>query len=378
MALPMSCRNAARVATVRVEAELLGHDAGQERDFLRVVQDVLAVAGAELQPPHQAQHLGVQVVEAELEGGRFSLAADRLLHLGLDLLDDLFDAGRVDAAVGDQPLDRLAGDLAAQRIEARKDDRARRVVDDQLDAGRGLERADVAPLAADDPPFRSSLGRSTTETVVSMACSAALRWMASAMICWARAAAVSRASVSSRLTRLAASRRASPSSCFSSSSRASSALSPATRCSSRCRSATSCSARAALAAAACFAARRPGASRRAEVLLEPIGGGEPVGERAGLVGERLLEREDLLAPVAQLVLGLGGDLRAPFRAPRRGFLAQRARRRAPPASGRVWVLTSVCSSRRLMSARASSGLALLVGAGLRANSRARRSRRARE
>ena len=31
-------------------------------------------------------------------------------------------------------------------------------------------------------PFRSSLGRSTTETVVSMACSAALRWMASVMI----------------------------------------------------------------------------------------------------------------------------------------------------------------------------------------------------
>ena len=58
-------------------------------------------------------------------------------------------------------------------------------------------------------PFRSSLGRSTTETVVSMVCSAALRWMASATICWARTAAVSRASVSSRLTRLAASRRAS-------------------------------------------------------------------------------------------------------------------------------------------------------------------------
>ena len=62
-------------------------------------------------------------------------------------------------------------------------------------------------------PFMSSLGRSTTETVVSMACSAALRWMASAMICCARAAAVSRASASSRFTRLAASRRASASIC---------------------------------------------------------------------------------------------------------------------------------------------------------------------
>ena len=59
---------------VAVEAELLGHDAGEERDFLRVVEDVLAVAGAELQPSHQAQDLGVQVVEAELEGGRLALA----------------------------------------------------------------------------------------------------------------------------------------------------------------------------------------------------------------------------------------------------------------------------------------------------------------
>ena len=42
-------------------------------------------------------------------------------------------------------------------------------------------------------PFRSSLGRSTTETVVSMACSAALRWMASVMICCARSPRRSRA-----------------------------------------------------------------------------------------------------------------------------------------------------------------------------------------
>jgi hypothetical protein len=32
-------------------------------------------------------------------------------------------------------------------------------------------------------PFRSSLGRSTTDTVVSIACSAALRWIASVIIC---------------------------------------------------------------------------------------------------------------------------------------------------------------------------------------------------
>ena len=56
----------------------------------------------------------------------------------------------MDAAVRDEALDRLARDLAAERVEAREDDRARRVVHDELDAGRELERADVASLASDD------------------------------------------------------------------------------------------------------------------------------------------------------------------------------------------------------------------------------------
>jgi hypothetical protein len=110
---------------VGVEPELLRHDAGQERDFLRVVQDVLAVAGAELEAPHQPQHLGMEIVEPELEGGRLAL---RRTVSSMSLLTfsttSSMRAG-VNAAVADQPLDRLAGDLAAQRIEARKDDRAR-------------------------------------------------------------------------------------------------------------------------------------------------------------------------------------------------------------------------------------------------------------
>ena len=43
------------------------------------------------------------------------------------------------------------GDLAADRVEAGEDHRLGRVVDDQVDAGRLLEGADVAALAADDP-----------------------------------------------------------------------------------------------------------------------------------------------------------------------------------------------------------------------------------
>ena len=47
----------------------------------------------------------------------------------------------------------IRADLAAQRVERREYDRVRRVVDDEVDAGEVLERADVPALAADDPPL---------------------------------------------------------------------------------------------------------------------------------------------------------------------------------------------------------------------------------
>src|SRR5262245_3261153 len=135
---------------VRVEADLLRHDAGEARDFGGVREHVLAVAGAELQAAHQPQDVGMQIVQPELEGDRGAFLAHLLVGFVLHLLHDLLDAGRVNAAVGDEPLDRLLGDLAAVRIETGEDDRTRRVVDDQVDPGGELEGADVAALASDD------------------------------------------------------------------------------------------------------------------------------------------------------------------------------------------------------------------------------------
>ena len=69
----------------------------------------------------------------------------------LGLGDDLLDARRDGCArPGPASSSASARDLAAHRVEAAQDDRLGRVVDDQVDAGRLLERADVAALAADD------------------------------------------------------------------------------------------------------------------------------------------------------------------------------------------------------------------------------------
>ena len=50
------------------------------------------------------------------------------------------------------------GDLAPDAVEPRNDDNPGRVVDDDVDAGRLLEGANVPPLAADDSPFHVVVG----------------------------------------------------------------------------------------------------------------------------------------------------------------------------------------------------------------------------
>ena len=92
----------------------------------------------------------MDVGDAEREGSGFAFLEELLIELLPDLLDQLLDAGRMDAAVLHEALERDAGDLAADRIEAGEDDRFRRVVDDEVDAGGQLQRADVASFAADD------------------------------------------------------------------------------------------------------------------------------------------------------------------------------------------------------------------------------------
>ena len=141
-----------------VGLELGRHGAGEEGDLPAVLEDVLAVGGAVAQAAEELDQLRVHAGDAQLEQRRLPLLEDLLLELRLDLLDDLLDARRMDAAVDDQPLEGDPGHLAAERIEAGEDDRLGGVVDDQVDPRRHLEGADVAPLAADDPPLHLVVG----------------------------------------------------------------------------------------------------------------------------------------------------------------------------------------------------------------------------
>ena len=131
-------------------AELVGHHRRQVGALDRVGEHVLAVAGAELQAAEEAHQLGVEAADVGVEAGLLARLDHVALELGLGLVVGLLDPRRVDAPVLQQLLERHAGDLAPHAVEAGQDHRVRRVVDDEVDAGEVLERADVAPLAADD------------------------------------------------------------------------------------------------------------------------------------------------------------------------------------------------------------------------------------
>ena len=157
-------------------------------------------------------------------------------------------------------------------------------------------------------PFRSSLGRSTTETVVSIACSAAQRWMASVMYCLravggrlARFGVEPLEQVGGVVPRVAFD-------LLEQQLRASSAVRPATRSSSCCCSATSCSIRVAAAAARCSRSAS-GLLAAAQLLLEPLGRA-PAARRARASRRASVCSRPAIScrRSARLALGLRGEL----------------------------------------------------------------------
>src|SRR5690606_26624499 len=88
-------------------------------------------------------------MQVQVDDGALAGFDDFLLDLVANLGDDLLDAGGVDASILHEFDQRQPRDLPANRIKSGEDDGLGRVVHDDLDAGLGLESADVSTLAAD-------------------------------------------------------------------------------------------------------------------------------------------------------------------------------------------------------------------------------------
>ena len=153
IALPMSCSSAARFVVLTPALELGGHDPAEVDDLERVLEDVLAVARAVAEPPEDLDELLVELAAVRLEHRLLAGLQDVLLELRLRLVVHLLDPRRVDAAVLDQLVER---ERATSRRSGSNDERTTACgVSSMMKStpGQVLERADVAPLAADDAPL---------------------------------------------------------------------------------------------------------------------------------------------------------------------------------------------------------------------------------
>ena len=113
-------QQAAHLGDLDVRADLGGDDRRQVARLDDVVEHVLAVAGAELEPAEELDDLGREAGHAGVVGGLLAGLAHDEVDLGAGLGDDLLDAAGVDAAVGDELGEGEPGDLAADRVEARR------------------------------------------------------------------------------------------------------------------------------------------------------------------------------------------------------------------------------------------------------------------
>ena len=123
--------------------ELGGHDPAEVDDLEGVLEDVLPVARAVAEPAEHPHELLVELAAVRLEHRLLARLQDVLLELRFRLVVHLLDPRGMDATVLDELVERHAGGLAAKRVERGEHDRVRRVVDDEVDAGQVLERADV-------------------------------------------------------------------------------------------------------------------------------------------------------------------------------------------------------------------------------------------
>ena len=152
-------QQAGALGSLHIGAQLRGHHTGDMADLDGVLQHVLAVAGTVVQLAQQLLQLRMQSAHARFQHGALALGADNAVHLAAGLLHHFLDVGGVDAAVGDKLFQGQPRDLAADRLEAGDGDGLRRVVDDQIRAGKRLQRADVAALAANDAALHLVIGQ---------------------------------------------------------------------------------------------------------------------------------------------------------------------------------------------------------------------------
>ncbi len=98
-------------------------------------------------------------MHAHLEYSTLPRLADLRIDILLGLCHHFLNAGRMDASIGNQALQRDAGNLPADGVKAGEYNRLRRIIDNKINAGRRFKRFNIAPLAANNTPLHLVIGQ---------------------------------------------------------------------------------------------------------------------------------------------------------------------------------------------------------------------------
>ena len=106
-------------------------------------------------------------MDSHIKHSLFACFFDLIIHFFLRFIDHFFNACRMNPSVNNQLFKRNSGNLTPNRIKSGKDDRFRRIVNNEVYARSCFQSSYVTAFLPIILPFISSLGRLTTETLLS-------------------------------------------------------------------------------------------------------------------------------------------------------------------------------------------------------------------
>src|SRR5437867_4368819 len=122
-------------------------------DFHGMIENVLGVTVAEMEPPQQLGDFEVHRGQAGLMNRFLAQAHNRFVHLRIDLSDNFFDARRMDAPIGDETNHGFPSNFAPHGIKAGEQHRTWGVINQDGHAGSSFEGANIASLTANNAAF---------------------------------------------------------------------------------------------------------------------------------------------------------------------------------------------------------------------------------
>ena len=118
-----------------------------------MLQDVLSIRSPELQLTKQLEHFFGDTNHANLAHSILACLFDFFFDLLFSLCNDFFDAGWMNSPIFHQHFKRNPRNLSPNRIKARQDNHARRIINKNIDTRFTLKGLNISPLFADNSPL---------------------------------------------------------------------------------------------------------------------------------------------------------------------------------------------------------------------------------